>query len=117
MSLLEEAMTKCIMLEKTTESDGMGGSVDTYTDGQEFYAAIVVKTGNMSDNALSKREHCVYTVTTRKNTDLNFYDIFKRLSDNKTFRVIPQSVEEYKTPNSAWLNMKNVDAEEWEIPV
>lgn len=115
MSLLEEAMEKCTMIDKTTQPDGYGGMIATWVDGAEFIAAIVF------DSSLEARigEHQgvtnLYTVTTKKNVNLQYHDVFRRSSDNKIFRVTSDG-DDKKTPASAGLNMRQVSAEEWEIP-
>ena len=115
MSLLEEAMEKCTMIDKTTQPDGYGGMITTWVDGAEFIAAIVF------DSSLEARigEHQgvtnLYTVTTKKNVNLQYHDVFRRSSDNKIFRVTSDG-DDKKTPASAGLNMRQVSAEEWEIP-
>ena len=115
MSLLEEAMEKCTMLDKTTTSDGYGGMITTWQDGAEFSAAIVF------DNSLEARvgEHQgvtnLYTITTKKNINLQYHEVFRRESDKKIFRVTSDG-DDKNTPASAGLNMRQVSAEEWELP-
>ena len=38
MSLLDEAMEKCVMIDKTTVPDGIGGYDTVYVEGAEFDA-------------------------------------------------------------------------------
>ena len=115
MSLLEEAMENCIMLDKTTAPDGYGGVITNWTEGAEFIAAIVF------DNSMEARigEHQgvtnLYTITTKKNMNLQYHDVFKRLSDGKIFRCTTDG-DDNKTPPTAGLNMRSVRAEEWELP-
>lgn len=114
-SLLEEAMEICTILDKTTTPDGYGGVITNWVDGAEFSAAIVF------DNSIEARigEHQgvtnLYTITTKKNVNLQYHDVFKRSSDGKIFRVKSDG-DDNKTPVSAGLNMRQVSAEEWEIP-
>jgi hypothetical protein len=54
----------------------------------------------------------LYTITTTKNVNLQFHDVFKRVSDNKIFRVTSDG-DDNKTPASASLNMRQVTAEEF----
>ena len=64
--------------------------------------------------ALAEGVTGVYTVTTAKNVNLQFHDVFKRLSDGKVFRVKTDG-DDKKTPKSAGLNMRQVRAEEWTV--
>ena len=115
MSLLSEAMTTCVMLDKATVADGYGGFTSTYTDGASFSAAITFDTSVEARIAQAQGVTSRYTVTTAKNVVLNYHDVFKRSSDNKIFRVTSDGDDKY-TPDSASLNMRQVTAEEWSLP-
>ena len=115
MSLLDEAMTSCIMLDKITRPDGYGGEMKVYVDGAAFQAAIVFDSSMQARTAQAQGVTSLYTVTTRKNKVLEYHDVFRRLSDGKIFRVTSDG-DDKSTPDSAGLNMRQVTAEEWEIP-
>ena len=112
MSLLSEAMEKCVMLDKTTVSDGRGGFETTWKDGAEFDAAIVFNSSTPSRIAEAMGEKSSYTITTAKNVNLQYRDVFRRESDKKIFRVTTDG-DDNKTPASASLNMRQVNAEEF----
>lgn len=114
MSLLQEAMENCRMLDKRTVDDGYGGMVTTYVDGARFSAALVLDDSIQAQTARSAGVAGVYTVTMRKETNLQFHDVFKRLSDGKIFRVTTDG-DDKRTPQSAGLNMRQVRAEEFTI--
>ena len=115
MSLLSEAMESCIMMDKRTIDDGYGGYITTYVDGVEFKAAIVLNNSLEARFAQQQGVTALYTVTTVKALNLQYHDVFKRKADNKIFRVTSDG-DDKKTPASASLNMRQVSAEEWEIP-
>ena len=115
MSLLSEAMEKCIMLDKITRSDGYGGYVTTWTEGAEFDAAITIDNSIESLRAQQAGVTAIYTVTTKKAVNLQYHDVFKRSRDGKIFRVKSDG-DDKLTPASASLNMRQVTAEEWELP-
>lgn len=115
MSLLEEAMDKCMFLDKSRVSDGYGGVKTAWTEGAEFEAAITFDTSMQSRMAGAQGVSSRYTVTTKKNLTLEYHDVFKRERDGKIFRVTSDGDDKY-TPASASLNMRQVTAEEWEIP-
>lgn len=115
MSLLEEAMENCIMIDKITKPDGYGGTIDTWVDGAEFQAAISFDVSTEARIGEKQGVTNLYTVVTGRNTNLQYRDVFRRLSDNKIFRVTSDG-DDKKTPNSAGLNMRVVSAEEWNIP-
>lgn len=114
MSLLDDAMTTCVMQDKKTISDGYGGYNTAWTDGAEFQAAIVLDSSNEGLIAQAMTVKGLYIVTTRKNCVLHYHDVFKRSSDEKIFRVTTDG-EDKNTPDSATLNMRQVRAEEWEL--
>ena len=115
MSLLNEAMENCTLMDKTTVSDGYGGYVATWTAGASFKAAIVLDTSIEAKRAEVEGVTGLYTVTTTKALNLQYHDVFRRESDSKIFRVTSDG-DDKKTPNSAGLNMRQVSAEEWELP-
>lgn len=112
MSLLSEAMTSCVMLNKQTSPDGYGGIITTWADGAEFQAAITFDTSIEARAANVQGVTSLYTVTTRKTITLEYHDVFRRTSDGKIFRVTSDGDDKF-TPNSATLNMRQVTAEEW----
>lgn len=114
MSLLSEAMEQCILLDKTTVPDGYGGYMPTWKDGAEFDAAIVLDTSIQARVAEKEGVTGLYTVTTSKALNLQFHDVFKRVRDNKIFRVTSDGDDKI-TPRSADLDMRQVSAEEWDL--
>lgn len=115
MSLLQEAMESCIMMDKRTEADGYGGYIVTYVEGVEFDAAVVLNNSMEARIAQQQGVTALYTITTIKALNLQYHDVFKRMSDGKIFRVTSDGDDKH-TPASASLNMRQVSAEEWEIP-
>lgn len=114
MSLLTEAMQACVMLDKITVDDGYGGFLSKYVEGAGFSAAIVVDNSVQSRLAQSQGVLDIYTITTSKAINLQYHDVFRRTSDGKVFRVTTDG-DDRKTQESAGLNMRQVQAEEWSI--
>ena len=116
MSLLTEAMEKCVMLNKTTIPDGYGGRKDIWQESDfTFDAAIVFDTSLEARVADKQGVTSLYTVTTAKSIVMEYHDVFKRKRDSKIFRVTSDGDDKY-TPASATLNMRQVTAEEWSLP-
>lgn len=115
MSLLKDAMEKCIMLDKQRQPDGEGGFTTTWTEGAEFKAAITFNTSLQARTAEKQGVTSLYTVTVSKNAMLEYHDVFKRLSDGKIFRVTTDGDDSF-TPKSATLDMRQVSAEEYALP-
>lgn len=115
MSLLSEAMTPCVILDKKTVPDGYGGYISTWSEGAEFDAAIVLDTSMQARIGEKQGVTSLYTVTTSRALTLEYHDVFRRLSDGKIFRVTSDGDDKY-TPKSAALDMRSVSAEEWSLP-
>ena len=115
MSLLNEAMEDCTIIDRISRPDGVGGIVYEWVDGAKIQAAITY------DNSMEARTGGVqgvtsfYTVTTNKMINLQYHQVFRRESDGKKFRVTSDG-DDNKTPRSAYLNMRQVSAEEFEFP-
>ena len=112
MSLLQEAMETCVMVDKRTVSDGYGGYTQQYVESAEFLAAIVFDTSLEARRAEKEGVSSLYTVTTSRALTLAYHDIFKRVRDGKIFRVTSDGDDKF-TPQSATLDMRQVTAEEY----
>lgn len=115
MSLLTEAMEPCTILNKVTENDDYGGFVTRWKEGATFQAAIVYNTSLEARVAEQQGVKDLYTVTTAKSITLDYHDVFRRLSDGLILRVTSDG-KDNRTPKSAGLNMRNVNAEEYVLP-
>jgi len=114
MSLLDEYMENCIFLDKTTVPDGYGGYDIAWKEGAPFKAAIVLDSSMQARVAEKQGVTALYTITTSKVLNLQYHDVFKRISDGKIFRVTSDG-DDNKTPSSATLNMRQVSAEEYKL--
>lgn len=116
MSLMDSAMVEVVILDKRHAPDGEGGFMTTFEDGATINAAITFDTSMTARIAEAQGVKSRYTVTTRKNVVLEYHDVFRRVSDGKIFRVTSDGDDKF-TPASASLNMRQVTAEEWRLPV
>lgn len=115
MSLLSESMETFTMLDKITSPDGYGGVETSWADGASFQATAVFDTSMQARVADQQGVTSLYTVTTEKGINLQYHDVLRRVSDGKIFRVTSDG-DDKKTPTSARLDMRQVTAEEWELP-
>lgn len=114
MTLYETFYEPCILMERRREPDGEGGWNSVWTDdGPEFEAAVVIDNTMTARVAESQGMKSVYTVTTNSNVNLEFHDVFKRVSDGKTFRVTSDPKDK-TTPDAATFSFEQVTAEAWE---
>lgn len=111
MSLLEDAMESCIFLNKEKAKDDYGGYVNRWAEGAEFDAAIVFDTSIQARIGEKQGVSSRYTVTTRRDLTLQYNDYFRRVRDGKFFHVTSDGDDRY-TPQSANLDMRQVEAEE-----
>lgn len=112
MSLLNDAFEPCVLMNQSTQADGMGGYETVWTDGAEFNAAIVLNNSLQAKIAEQQGVTALYTVTTRRALSLEYHNVFRRLRDGQYFRVTSDGADN-KTPKSAGLDMRQVSAEEW----
>ena len=115
MSLLTQAMESCTMLDRTTSDDGYGGIKTVWNDGAIFKAAAVLDNSIEARMAEKQGVTALYTITTGREINLQYHDVFRRERDQKIFRVTSDG-DDKLTPASTRLNMRQVSAEEWEIP-
>lgn len=111
MSLLSDALEKCVYLNKNIQPDGYGGYITTWVDGAEFDAAITFDTSIEARVADAQGVSSLYTVTTSRTLTLEYHDVFRRSRDGKIFRVTSDGDDKY-TPSSTSLDMRQVTAEE-----
>lgn len=115
MSLLQDSMTKCVILNKKKEDDGYGGFKTEWQEGASFMAAVRFDTSMQARIAEKQGVTALYTIITPKSINLEYHEVVKRVSDGKIFRVTSDG-DDSKTPDTANLDMRAVSAEEWEIP-
>lgn len=114
MSLIDEAMTGCVMLDKKRVPDGEGGYITEWTESVPFDAAITFDSSLSARVAAKQGVTSLYTVTLPRGIRLDFHDVFKRLSDGKVFRVTSDGDDKH-TPERATFQISQVTAEEWSI--
>lgn len=114
MALFDTFYEPCVLMEKKRVSDGEGGFVTEWVEGVEFSAAIVMDNTMTARVAESDGMKSIYTVTAPKNVKFDFYDVFKRVSDGKTFRVTSEPADK-ETPGVASFDFHQVSAEAWDL--
>lgn len=110
MSLLDESMETCYIMDKTTIPDGYGGVKHEWKEGAPIQVAIVYDSSMEARIGDAQGVTSLYTITTRKNINLQYHDIIKRKSDGKIFQITSDGNDNH-TPASATLNMRQVSAE------
>ena len=114
MSLIDEAMTTCVMIDRTTLPDGEGGTVTNWIEGAAFNAAITFDNSIEAKAAAVQGVTSLYTVTVPKRVKLEYHDVFRRLSDGKVFRVTSDGDDKI-TPERASFQFAQGSAEEFAL--
>ena len=114
MSLIDVMMEDCVMLDKRTVPDGMGGFTYEWTDGASFQAAVIKNNSLEARVAEKQGVSEIYTVTVAKGLALQYHDVFRRLSDKAVFRITSNE-KDSETPNVASFQIGQVTAERWEL--
>lgn len=114
MSLLSLAMEPSHIMDKTTIKDGYGGVKTVYKAGASIQVAYSFNTSTEARVAAQQGTNNRFTLMTRKSVLLRFPDIVKRDRDGKFFRVTSDG-DDNRTPASAGLNIRAVEAEEIKI--
>lgn len=114
MSLLLDGFEKCAMLTKTGKRpDGEGGFIYYLELGEEFTAAFDFQASMQAKVAEKQGVTGLWNILVKRETRLEFHNVFKRLSDGQVFRVT--SKDDKSTPKSAGLDLRLISAEEWTL--
>lgn len=114
MSLLENAYEDFTILNKSIVDDGYGGVTTVWTVGATIKGAMVFDNSAQMKTAMASGYMSAYTLTVKKNIELDFHTVIRRESDGVIFRLTSNS-DDKKTPKGAGLNMRQYSAEEWKI--
>lgn len=114
MSLIESMMEPCVMMDKVSVPDGMGGFSYQWVTGAQFEAAVIKLSNPTIVVAEQKDINEQYNVVARVGVPLQFHDVFKRLSDDATFRVTGDA-RDTQPPEMSTVQISKVTAERWSI--
>ncbi len=114
MSLVDNAMEKTIIMDKTTTLDSYGSVKTVWKEGAEISAAYSFDSSTEARVAAQQGVKNRFTILTKKAVVLLFPDVIKRVSDGKYFRITSDGTDN-RTPKGAGLDLRAVEAEEWQI--
>lgn len=112
--LVYDTMETSYIIDKTTVPDGYGGVKTTYVKGAEIDVAYSFNSSTEARIAAQQGVNNRFTLYTKKSVILRFPDIVQRAKDGKYFRVTSDG-DDNMTPKAAGLDLRAVEAEEWEI--
>lgn len=114
MSLLDTMREPCVMMDKTSVPDGMGGFIPAYKEGAEFEATIIKDNSLQAVVAQQQGLAETFTVIVNKSVPLVHLDVFKRLSDGETFRMT-SSTKDSAAPSPSTIPIAKATCERWTI--
>lgn len=114
MSLVDISKEPYIRLVKTKQPDGRGGSKYVWADGEEIQAAVVFNNSPEARLGQTLGVTSMFTVTTTKDVDLRYHEVIRNKENGDVFRITSDG-KYNKTPKTAGLNMKQVQAEKWSL--
>lgn len=114
MSLVHDAMEKTYIMDKTTVLDEYGSVKTRWIEGAPIMAAYSFNSSTEARVAAQQGVKNRFTILTSKTVVLQFPDVIKRVSDGKYFRITSDGNDNH-TPKAAGLDLRAVEAEEWEI--
>lgn len=114
MSLIADAMEKSHIIDKTTVPDGVGGVTTQYVVGAGIDVAYSFNSSTQARVAAVQGANNRFTLLTKRSVILRYNDIVKRDRDGKYFRITSDG-DDNRTPKAAGLDLRAVEAEEWEI--
>lgn len=115
MSLLDSMMTPCKILNRIRTDDEYGGYTDAWTEGATFDATIIKNSTTEAQIAEKQGIEELFTVVTKKSFELDFHDVFRRVSDGQVFRVTSRAIDS-EAPSASTVQITKVTAEKWVLP-
>ena len=114
MSLVDNAMEATYIMDKTTTLDSYGSVKTIWQEGAEILVAYSFNSSTEARVASQQGVNNRFTLLTKKAVVLQFPDVVKRKRDGKYFRITSDG-KDNRTPDTAGLDLRAVEAEEWEI--
>lgn len=115
MSLINSAMEGFHMMDKTTTLDEYGGIKVEYKEGAAIELAPEFDASTQARIAQQEGVNVRYSFFMKKKYNIKFPDVIKRDADGQIFRITSNGTDN-KTPDSAGLDLRKVEAEMWELP-
>lgn len=116
MNLLESMMSACVMMDRTTVKDGMGGFIYSWVDGAEFKAYVRKESAPEITVAEQTGAKEMFTVVVPMTVTLVYHDVFKRLSDGAIFRLTSNTKDgETSKTASTPVQVARANCERWEL--
>lgn len=113
--LLYDMMEDCKIMNRIRTDDAYGSYTEAWTEGATFKAAI--SKNRTTEQQIAEKQGITeaFTVVVNKGMELDYHDVFKRLSDGEIFRVTSKTTDSESHPAST-VKIAVVTAERWVLP-
>lgn len=98
------------MVDKRTESDGMGGIITTWVEGAPFKAGFIRNSSTEAQIAYQAGTREMFTIVFSDILELLPNERIKRIKDGKVFRIVSDS-RDMTTPAQSDMHFREADAE------
>jgi len=116
VNLLESMMDACVMMDKTTVSDGMFGFTTTWVEGATFKAFVRKESAPEIKVAEQQGAKELFTVVVPMGVTLEYHDVFKRVSDGAIFRLTSNTMDgQTSDMASPPVQVAKANCERWEL--
>lgn len=110
MTLLDNMMDQCRIMNHIREDDPYGSQTERWTEGATFFATIIKDSTTEATIAERQGVKEIFKIVVKKGFRLNYHDVFKRLSDDQLFRVTG-NVKDSEAPEASTIKIGKVTAE------
>ena len=114
LNLIESAMEPCVMMDKTTVSDGMGGIENVWVEGAPFDAYVRKESAPEIRVAEKDGAKEMFTLVVRTTVSLVYHDVFKRVRDGAVFRLT-SNTKDGETLSKSTIPIARANCERWEL--
>ena len=116
MNLLESMMNECVMMDRQTVSDGMGGFTSRWVEGAAFMAFVRKESAPEIKVAEQDGAKEMFTVVVPMTVSLEYHDVFKRKSDGAVFRLTSNTKDdETSRTASTPVQVAKANCERWDL--
>lgn len=113
--LIKDTEELCYHWDKVSVPDNQGGTTPKYRRGAPFYASFAYRDSTEARIGAAQGVKALWDVMTARNVTLQYHDVFERVSTGQIYRATADNSNN-QTPPNAGLFLRNVPAEEWNIP-
>lgn len=112
--LLDDYGRKCVLLEKTTVSDGFAGYETVWKDGIEFQNYQALESSVEARIAEKQGVTSVYNALVKRDLPIEYHSVFRDETTGQTYRVTSDPSDK-QAPKSASFDLKFFTAERWAL--